>query len=256
MSIALDIDGTMTDASHTIPDDLVAYLHELYDKGWEILFVTGRPFSYAYREIKKFNFPYILAVQNGADIIEMPSGRRLHSIHIEGDIFTKLDKHTQSYIVYGGMDLGDLCYYRPQNFDDEYLRYFTLVEKFSDRPWKVVEDFCQVNRTPLIKCFGYLNEINFSLEGYNSTIIRDPGRPEYHLNLITHQLATKGHAVDLILKKRPLIAAGDDVNDISMLMKADIAIVKSHAPEHMHALGDIVTDDLIAALEKATGHVE
>ncbi|MCB1117940.1 MAG: HAD family phosphatase, partial [Chlamydiia bacterium] len=66
--IALDIDGTLTDGSRLIPDQVVNYLHGLHDSGWQIALITGRMYSFAKRAIANMNFPYYLGIQNGADI--------------------------------------------------------------------------------------------------------------------------------------------------------------------------------------------
>src|SRR3990167_9606246 len=70
--LASDIDKTLTDESKHVPDDVISYLAELHKQDWEIVLVTGRTFSYAMMSLEKINFPYYLAVQNGAEVLKMP----------------------------------------------------------------------------------------------------------------------------------------------------------------------------------------
>ena len=38
--LALDIDGTLTDQTHIVPEEVVNYLKELHAKGWEVFIIT------------------------------------------------------------------------------------------------------------------------------------------------------------------------------------------------------------------------
>ena len=70
--IALDIDGTITDATHHAPKEVVDFLHSLVDCGWEIVLITGRTFSFCHFVVRELDFPFYLGIQNGADILLMP----------------------------------------------------------------------------------------------------------------------------------------------------------------------------------------
>ena len=68
-----------------------------------------------------------------------------------------------------------------------------------------------------------------------STLIADPlDNDRIYLNLITHREATKGNALMRAMREAKLngyvIAAGDDLNDISMLDVADCKIVNGKCP--------------------------
>ena len=67
-TIALDIDGTITRDDHLIPDEVVFYLESLFNERWQIILVTGRTLSFALSSIQKLQFPYLLGLQNGADL--------------------------------------------------------------------------------------------------------------------------------------------------------------------------------------------
>lgn len=250
MSIALDIDGTLTNEDHVVSQEVTDALHEFYDQGFEIMLVTGRAFALARNGFSRLDFPFKLAVQNGADVIEMPDERHLESYHLPSNVLLELDKYHRAYLAYQGYHKKDYTYYRPQYFTEDALFYFAEMEKRMNHPFVACE---HIPTTPksLIKCLGTKAELDFEIKGVESSLIRDPFNDDYHFRLITHMKATKGEAVTRHLTKRPIIAAGDDMNDYSMLKIADVAIAKAHAPDALKEVADIVSPDIVAALREA-----
>jgi hydroxymethylpyrimidine pyrophosphatase-like HAD family hydrolase len=80
--------------------------------------------------------------------------------------------------------------------------------------------------------------------GLHVPLNRDPFNEMYLVVQATHPLATKGEAVrrlsNVISHAMPVIAAGDDQNDITMLEAATIKIVMQTASREILALADIV----------------
>ena len=267
--IALDIDGTLTDSEHQIPPEVITYLHKLYEDGWKIILVTGRMYSYAKAEAEKIDFPYYLAVQNGADILEMPNAKLADQAYFGLDVVRQLDelyKNIESdFLIYSGYATGDFCYYRSKNFPASMTSYLEKLEGLSAAPWKDCEHFNLEGKSfPLIKCVGKyddLKPVQEKLTGVTTSMIRDPiSDGFYHLILVTHPEATKGHAVKRIQNylgiKGPVIAAGDDMNDIPMLQIADISIAMETGPQEVIAHGKIVAKPstehgIIPALQEA-----
>ncbi len=270
--IALDIDGTITDATHHAPPQVVQFLHDLEKKGWEIVFITGRTFSYGYRVVKAFDFPFYLAVQNGADILFMPHKELVARHYLDPQVIPVLEKayrgEKEDFLVYAGYDKGDFCYYRPEKFSPSMKEHIHKIMATSPEPWRSVEDFNFEKSIafPLIKCLGSreaMLRINALLQPFpeiTATMIRDPLADGIYLNLITAKQATKGNALqrvkDVIGDGGPVIAAGDDLNDISMLECADVKIVMSAAPKEMHSMATILASHgeqhgIIDALKQA-----
>ncbi len=271
-TIALDIDGTITDKNHLIPDRVVLHLEMLSKQGWQILLVTGRPLSYALNAVQKITFPYLLALQNGADLLEMPEKklikRNYFKIEVAKYLDTLLRDQKEDFLIYSGPDEGDFCYYRPSKFSSDFKPYLKDLELLAAAPWRAIDDLDEIKQTsfPLIKCFGteeFLEKLESSIQelaGIKTTLIRDPISGVHHLVLVTHEEATKGHAVDSLMAHRnlprPLIAAGDDLNDLPMLEKADFKIVMESAPPKMHPIADFIAPSsnehgIITALDLA-----
>jgi Cof subfamily protein (haloacid dehalogenase superfamily) len=270
--IALDIDGTITDSSHRAPPEVVYFLHTLEKKGWELIFITGRTYSFGYLVVKEFNFPFYLAVQNGADILYMPHKELVSHHYLDKGIIPILEKAYQGeredFIVYSGYEQGDFCYYRPQRFSPALIEHLHKMMALSPEPWKAVPDFNLEKGIcfPLVKCLGTkesMERVNALLQTFpdiSATMIRDPLAEGIYLILVTAKQATKGAALQTVKQVigdgGPVIAAGDDLNDISMLQFADVKIVMSSAPPEMHSLATILAEHgtehgIIAALSQA-----
>ena len=103
------------------------------------------------------------------------------------------------------------------------------------------------------------------LPDISATLIRDPLGDDVYLILVTVKGATKGRALrrikQIVGRGGPTIAAGDDLNDISMLQEAEIRIVMEGAPLEMLPLATLVgkhgkQHGIIAALSQAVAKAE
>lgn len=268
--IALDLDGTVTGERHLVAPEMAQGLKQISEQGWQIAFITGRVFAYAWPVLQCFSFPYLLAVQNGADILEMPEKKRLKRNYLSSSIVSEIDRLYQSqkedFIIYAGIDVGDFCYFRDSRFSPKLLDYLEILKKMSAAPWKKCDfHFDKTLSFPLIKCFGEeeammrMNGNLKNLEGVEASWIRDPIDKSLFLNLVTDKDANKGKVVRYFKERTPfpvVIAAGDDRNDIPMLEEADVSIVIENAPKEVLELGNILAKPpeelgLLTALKEA-----
>jgi len=266
-TIALDIDGTITGRDHLIPNGVARYFEMLHKEGWQFIFVTGRPLSFALMTITKLEFPYLLALQNGADLIEMPTKKRVHRAYLTIDVVLAVDELYQNdendILLYSGYERGDRCYFRSNRFSEEMLSYFKKVESLSALPWKDVTSFerCGQSTFPLIKCVGSKEMLESfdqklkTIEGIKTSMITDPISRKFHLLLITHEAADKGKAVKKFMElyhlKRPLITGGDDNNDFPLLKLGDVRIAIDGSPQSLQDIAHI-----IAPLGSGMGMIE
>lgn len=252
--IALDIDGTITQDRYSIPKPVIQYLTEVAGEGWRIVFITGRAFSFAKKALEDLPFSFILGVQNGSTILDMPSKEILHRKYLPANTLPLLEAACEGMktglLVYSGYENQDRCYFRPSQFTEEDLVYVEEIQKREKELWIPVDQFEISFDIPLIKCFGKLDVMKkiktrlSSLERFQITLIRDPFRPAYYLLLITDIHTSKGSALHDILSSEGrgslVIAAGDDENDISLLKEADIKIAMPHAPESLRKIADFI----------------
>ncbi len=272
--LALDIDGTLSGSDHHIPDGVAHFLKDL-SVNWEIFLITGRSFTFAETTIHKLQFPFYLAVQNGADILTMHDKTQIMRSYIDAKTLTELDAllkdEPEDFLLYSGFDLGDYCYYRPKRFSDAFLKHFEELKRFSPTDWHEIETLKieEQQDFPLVKYFGKerdafrIQDKIAQFENLTVSVIRDPLEPDYYMAMITHKNANKGTSLKKLLEygnmSGPVIAAGDDNNDIPMLELADCKIVMGTAPAHMLRNADIVAAastemGIIDALQQATNH--
>jgi Cof subfamily protein (haloacid dehalogenase superfamily) len=270
--LALDIDGTLTDQTHSVPAQVIACLKNLHAQGWEVFVITGRTLSFASKALKAFPFPFYLAVQNGADVFYTPNQELVIRHYLAPEIIPCLEglcsEFAEDFLIYAGWEKGDFCYYRPQRFSQKIQAHIHVMQQLSLEPWQAVDSFSFADhlKFPLIKCLGTKEEMAILYEKLKHdkrlaiSLIRDPLAEKVYLNLITHPEATKGHAIKNVVKqvgkRGKIIAAGDDYNDVSMLKQADVKIVMQTAPGELHALADIIAKPsyqhgIIQALETA-----
>lgn len=270
---ASDIDNTLTDLRHIIPDRVKQYLTHLHKDGWELMFLTGRSYTFAMKALDGWDIPYTLAVQNGAEILEMPAGLLCSQHFLEREILPKLSKifeaHGEEFFVYSGHQTGDFCYYRPERFSPELLAYLKKLQAITSAPWRKVTTWQEVQDSfPLIKCAGNRASLTsirdevLKMKNINVVLMDDAVDTSKSTLLITHEEAAKGKALKRIYQKRqytcPIVAAGDGNNDFCLLENADIAIAMEDAPMGLKDLADIIAKPakecgIIEAIENARG---
>ena len=118
--IASDIDKTLTNKDHVIPNEVINYLKKCYIRGFEIVFITGRTFSFSKNALMACDFPYHLGVQNGAEVIKMPEREFCMQKFLSKDLVLKICEQIEfidrDFVIYSGVELGDFCYYNPSKF--------------------------------------------------------------------------------------------------------------------------------------------
>lgn len=268
--IALDIDGTLTSDLHSLPGEVELCLERLASSGATVVLVTGRCFSLAYPPLKNWNFPYLLAIHNGAVILRMPEKKIISKQYIDPGVLAELDRivsvEETDYALYTGIENSDICYYRPERFSTRLCEYVRMRANLCGENWEAVEDFgsSSINTLTAIKFFGNRESalrIQAKVESKLSLhipVITDPINHSVYIAQATHPRIDKGSAVERILngENPPVIAAGDDYNDLPMLNKADVKIVMATAPEEIRKIADIVAQPasekgIIEAMENA-----
>jgi len=254
---ASDIDNTLTDRRHLIPDVVEDYLSNLHKNGWEIVFLTGRTYSFAKMSIGKFTIPYHLGVQNGAEVFTIPHKKPLKKEFVSKEVLPVLEKildgKESHFLAYSGMERGDFCYYAPSRFSEEMLDYLELLMPIAENPWIPYESLDEIEQKsfPVIKCIGSRKELtevrkerekSFPL---NITIIEDSVDPKHSILLINAKGVSKGDTLDKIIHENGwegvyVIGAGDDENDISLLERADFGISMGSKCPKLVEIADLI----------------
>jgi Cof subfamily protein (haloacid dehalogenase superfamily) len=255
--IASDIDGTLTDLNHSIPLEVLNFLQGLNGQGVDLLFVTGRPFFRGYRPLQTIQFPYLLAVYNGSLIFAMPDKEIIFRSYLGSEVLPEIANFCEGtptdVVIYGGYEHNDVCYYRPDRFSHDLLKFLNYRCEFLNEKWVKVASFDDVpiRVFPSVKCFGtkdLLLPIQKTLEErleVIAPIISDALHQEYCIAQITKRGVDKGKTIETIKALNPnknykTIACGDDFNDLQMLLQADIAVVMATAPQELLAIADVI----------------
>lgn len=254
--IALDIDGTLTAHIDHIPKEVIDYLHKLHSKGYNLLFITGRSFSFAAEILKDMSCPFHLAVQNGADLMSMPGSIHQHSLYLSKAVVQELsdfcDLHGEEFILYAGHKSGDSCYYRHDRLSADMRDLFDTWSKKLPAPWKSMKQIADLSEDsfPLFKIIGKMERLvpllqKIRSDGIETALISAPSSSGLGLLMVTHPQVNKGRMVKVLAEKlgvapEHVVAAGDDYNDHSMLKIAGFSIAMGSAPQELKDLAHFV----------------
>ncbi len=252
--IALDIDGTITNHHTHLQPEVKTFLKTL-SENWFVVFISGRTFTWGYEVLQNLDFPYYLAVHNGAVVFHMPSKeivlKKLVSINSLPAIDLLFDDLADNYILYPESEGQPICFYRPTMFSKGVLNYLQgRAETFQEK-WIPVENFKNLPFDDFfaLKYFGSFEhslKVASRLESQNlhAPIIKDPYDLEIYIIQATHCDVTKGSTLEqlkcLLLPNGITIAAGDDNNDASMLAFADVKVVMATAPESLLKIAHVI----------------
>ncbi|MCH9632300.1 MAG: hypothetical protein S4CHLAM6_06320 [Chlamydiae bacterium] len=275
--ICLDIDGTITADILTIPEPVLDYLKELHHCGWQIVFVTGRTFSLAHAPLAELDIPYFLVPQNGASSFSMPSKKMLTKNYVSIEVFYELEKLIQGiqhdFVFFGGFDQGEEVFYRPERLMEKTKEYFENKLTSLAGSWKTFDSLAELpfKEVPYGKIYGEresLYKILQVLKKVSSVkvhLVEDSVNPSFSILQIMKGDVDKGRAVLDIMGQEslpsPIISAGNDNNDESLLQIADVKIAMSGSPACLLDQATLVAPPveemgILSALELAVKLVE
>lgn len=265
--LVTDIDGTITHLPNMLDQKVVAALHQLYNEGWQLFFLTGRYFTYAFQLFEKFSVPFLLGCQNGTCVWSSESKAFLYSESIQRDIIERIENIIQYANVIFSVEAGAMyqdAYYRTATHDQAgALKQLLDPVYFSDAISKqMLVDTDNISSNyphpffSVAKIFGEKKEIEklyhiFLQDEYikqhvNMVVMRWPFDFSYHILFITAKHVSKGTATQKVIDQifpetKPfIIASGDDLNDVSLIEMADFKIVMETAPSIMHRQADFL----------------
>jgi Cof subfamily protein (haloacid dehalogenase superfamily) len=253
--IALDIDGTITQDKHSTPIAVISYLKDLEQEGWKIAIATGRSFSYGISALKDFDFPFVFIVQNGSLALDMPKKEVIVKKYISKTSLKKALEIFQSmdgdFLIYSGFEQQDTIFYRSQKFSSIDLSYLEKAKMREKNPWVDVLEFDKLDfdEFPAMKAFGSLSKLVLvqsylqELDLFETSLIKDPFIDGFYILLITDKSVSKGKILSHLFQlygRNKVICAGDDLNDLSLLMQADVKIAMCHAPDVLKQIADII----------------
>jgi Cof subfamily protein (haloacid dehalogenase superfamily) len=258
--LALDIDGTLTDANFEVSARNVAALRAAHEAGIEIMLATGRRHDYAMPIAQELGLPIWLISSNGA-LIRSSAGETFFTDRLPARTAAELIQYMDEFRGHAVLTF-DRAANVPGND--------SLVLESADELNKTVSRWLEVNR-PYIKFVSPLED----------SLTEDPLQAMYcgrvaamerlqqrlsqaafldkitvlktqydHRDLcildILNRECSKGHALQRWAEKQGIpreqvMAIGDNHNDLEMLEFAGVAVVMGNASEELKQNGWIVT---------------
>lgn len=253
--IALDIDGTVTAVKDRLDPEVVTYLTSLAKQRWIIYFVTGRTFHWANTLLQQLPFPYLIGAHNGAYICSMPDRTVLYRGFLEkqeviqvSELLTRFDS---TGIIYAGPDANERTYICPRGVKEDKYAYMNKRRISLQEEWIEIDNVEAIEETQFLAvrcleqhvCAQQISDAITQQLQLSCPLMMDSCGQDYMLVQITKQGVTKGsaiaHVMDRLHITGPVIAAGDDHNDISMFEQAHVKIAMATAPQELLSLADI-----------------
>jgi Cof subfamily protein (haloacid dehalogenase superfamily) len=275
--LALDIDGTLTDANFQVSSRNIAALRAAHEAGVEVILATGRRHDYAMPIAQELGFPIWLISSNGA-LIRSSAGETFFTDRLPARTAAELIQYMDEFRGHAVLTFDRAA---DASCED------SLVLERADELNNTVSRWLEVNR-PYIKFVSPLED----------ALTEDPLQAMYcgrvaameqlqqrlsqaafldkitvlktqydHRDLcildILNRECSKGHALQRWAEKQGIpreqvMAIGDNHNDLEMLEFAGVAVVMENASQELKQNGWIVTgsnsDSGVAqAVEKILG---
>lgn len=254
--IALDIDGTLVGPDRQFPRAVAEKLLTLHQSDWKIVFATGRSFTFGYSVLRALPFSYSYICYNGALNLNMPERQTQRQHVLPCGVLVQIERACRELgvplFVHHYVAERDQCYFVKEGMTEDMRLYSDRRQQATEEQWVALNSLLTLPLTHFCyaKCFGSLDQMRrlqktiATLGEFALIVITDPLQPNQAILLVSHPLANKGAAVhemrQVIPSGAPVIAAGDDFNDLSMLQEADVAIVMETAPQELKKWADIV----------------
>ena len=265
--LAFDLDGTLVRDNASLSEKMIEKLHAYYAKQYVLLFVTGRTRVWAEKLLAPLDCPFVLAPYNGATLISYPAKEVVRSAFLQvkdcGILQPWVDKF--GVLVYSAE--GDI-FYTPSLFSTQMAAHIERRRSLQQESWKKIESLSQLEDTSIASIrFMLLPEQaeHVSSEIECSSMLRAPTMIDafddaYRVVQVTAFEASKGQALAAMLKEYPTyvtVGAGNDMNDMDLIRKADFGIAMADAPLALREMSyricpvsEMALFDCIACIEK------
>lgn len=256
--IASDLDGTIIDSKHSIPQDNLNAINDLQKANIPFVVCTGKTYSISKDICKNLNANFGI-FGNGSQIIDLTTGeeiaRRILTLEEVESCFSVIQKnnlHVHAYTE-NGIVTTNLEYMDLRNsilFPDKIK--FEIVDSVLDY---IKKQNCTVFKL-IISSYSNLSKIKEELEETTNltiTHIKKTGKykdkiidKEYEYLDISSLNVTKGKALEVLsqyleLNKEDILSVGDNINDIDMFRASGISAAVNNAYDEVKQVANYVT---------------
>ncbi len=253
--LVFDLDGTLLDASHRVPETIRTLLFRLREAGIEVTLATGRPFTAVQRFVRELDLRLPLIVFNGAAVVK-PDGEPLALRPLP------LRQAKVALGILGETTVANHIYLRPTDAQFTTDRLGPAADHIREKDGmdhKLAENLSDLlDRLDFdpIKIFsiGSRAELERVQTAFRSA------EPEATCVFSEHDMleflgpdVTKGSAlvtlcdaIDVSIES--VMAFGDNLNDLEMLRAAGIGVSMASAPDEVRREADAIAEDLASYL--------
>lgn len=252
--IASDLDGTIVDSNHLIPNDNIKAIDNLVKNNIPLVICTGKTYALS-KDICQSLHASFGIFGNGSQIIDLKSGkeilkRTLSISEIEScfDIINKYNLHVHAYTD-GGIVTSKPMYMDLRNF---VLFHNKIKLEIVDSVLCTIQNKKEDIFKLIVSSPFHLDKVKYDLEemlNLSVTHITKTGMykddiidKEYEYLDISPINVTKGSSLEILtnylnLKKEDILSIGDNLNDIEMFKASNIsaAVSNSHEQVKIHA---------------------
>ncbi|MEA1883978.1 MAG: Cof-type HAD-IIB family hydrolase [Thermotogota bacterium] len=245
-----DLDGTLLDDDKQISSLNIEAINKLRKKNIAFSVFTGRNFYSAYKYMQVLDIKGLVALQNGALIIEMPSRKVINEIALKSSIAKKIyqlaKKNDFTFVGYTGYHESnsncdkDMFVEKNNKKFQAFDFYFqhnkerieilnTMDSFFEDR--KKIGQLAIIGQESLL-C-GLLNTVTESFKSEISHVLSPIGDDCGFLEFFGPKVS-KGDALSYLLKQYGTTAAktvfiGDNYNDLPLMKKVGLPVATENA---------------------------
>lgn len=244
-SIALDLDGTLLNSKKEISKKNMDILREMYEKGIEILIVTGRSYSATKNIIKKLGLPIIAICYNGAKIVDTKTEEVIHEEPLSEEIVKILIDISREKNIHLNLYQNDEWYVENKfNWQTEYYKKNIGIDAIEINFNKF---------TNLLMTKALFVEERYILEKIEEKIKKEIGdkvhltySQEKYLEILNKNI-NKGKSLEKILKLKGLtldscVAFGDANNDKEMIEIVKYGVAMGNADENLKKIAKYITN--------------
>lgn len=253
--IAIDLDGTLLNDEKNIPSENIKIINELINKGYEVVFATGRRYLAARQFIDCFKEDLVIVANNGNMVRHTRGDELIHAEYLQSECLEfvinegkKLDLHPTIHI--NKFEQGVDMVFELEREDERYHKY--LIGE--DRALRV-DDFLKEDLKVL--SIVYLGDYK-KLETLNNKILS--AYPENYTTYLMQNIALADGLLEVVkpnsskwksliryansigIEKSEILAIGDDANDVEMIEEAGFGISMKNGVEKLKGVADAISE--------------
>lgn len=242
--IFFDIDGTLWDEKHIIPDSTLEAMSLLKKNGHKRLICSGRSKSFIQNDsLLQMDFDGFIT---GCGTLVEYEEKKVASYVCDNALLAKAIEIGNECGMISILEGEDYMYMDKEDWvTDDYAQYIIKVMgenllslKDNWGKWENINKFCATTTDADIDRAFPLIEEHFNILVHNGDYVE-----------ILPKGYDKGVGIDIIIDhlgilRKETYAFGDSINDVEMLSAAGTGIVMGNAPKKIHQYGDYVTDKI------------